>query len=74
MPKSIIDLNYCKNCGSPLSKLDDCGNLCEDCNGDNTPIKLKEEDDGSCCIKDDEYELEPEYFDDGDDYPIREDG
>ena len=64
MAKSIIDLNYCKNCGNPLSKLDDCGNLCEDCNGDTTPIKIKEDDDGSCCIKDDETELEPDYLDD----------
>jgi hypothetical protein len=59
MPKSVIELNYCKKCGCNLTKLDSSDTVCDDCK--DVPIASKEhkcdDDDGSCCIKDDETEL-----------------
>ena len=68
MPKSVIELSYCRKCGCNL-KLDSTETLCDDCKDDDRTFDKREvEDDGSCCIKDDETELDPDYFDDDDIY------
>ena len=67
MPKSVIDLSYCMKCGCNLQKLESVDPVCDDCKEIvDQKTRSCDEDDTSCCIKDDETELEPDYFEDED--------